>query len=239
MAATRTPEFAAPTVPTALTWDAPAATPGQQTTAYAASTRAVGKLTARIKRGPDRVALLVERGQHYGRIGKGEKALSDFTAALIKGNTDPLLNFHIARAALLSGNAALVEEHLRKQRELTPARPECDLFEARLWLAKPGILSQNCKQAMTALDKAVALDSTNITTRLLRGYAYFANNKYAPALREYQAVLARQPDHARTHFYIGQALVGAERAAEACPYFVKGEDFAPTKARWYMKKYCR
>ncbi len=228
-----------PTPPTELTWDAPASSEDKAVADERSAARAITNLNVLIKSNPDSASLYLTRGQLQGRLGNGKKAFADLVAAQKLGSREPLLNLYLAQAALLTEQAAAAEAYLRQQRTLTPARPEPDVFEARLWLARPGILSQNCKQALLCLEKAVALDSTNLPARLLRGYAYFATNKYAPAIRDYQAILAQEPTNERVHFYLGQAYLSAENTAAACPHFRQGEAFAPTESRWYVKKYCR
>jgi predicted Zn-dependent protease len=227
------------TPPTQFSWEAPAPSPARAEQENQRARRALDNLKTLIRQNPDSASLLVMRAQLYGRLGEGKKAYADLQAAQQKGSREPLLNLYLAQAALMSEQGAQAETYLRQQRTLTPQRPEPDILEARLWLARPGLVSQNSKQALLVLEKAVALDSTNLTARLLRGYTYYATNKYAAAVRDYRAVLAREPTHERAHFYLGQALVAAGQAPAACEHFRRGEAFAASECRWYLKKYCR
>lgn len=174
-----------PTPPTALTWDIPAPTPRSEIRSQDAARLAITKLDERIKRAPDSAHLYVARGQQYGRVRNERACLNDLLVAKVKGATDSLLNLYLAHASLLREQAAEAQKYLEQQRTLTPNSPEADIFEARLWLARPGILSQNSKQALLLLEKAIALDSTNQKARLLRGYTYFATNKPAQAIGDY------------------------------------------------------
>ncbi|MBC7448551.1 MAG: tetratricopeptide repeat protein [Hymenobacteraceae bacterium] len=232
-----------------LDWPAEAGTPAVRTTLLKpqltqAKQRAT-RLSRRIDAHPDSADLYRQRaffGVQLSEFGLADpvQVVTDLTTARIKGADHPELDYELARAHLAVGALtkaqASADDYLRR----APSDPRPHKLKAIAELRRTkGDHAAHCRQALTDLNAALALDSADFTARMLRGYALATTDQFPAAVADYRRALAVAPQNAQVNFFLAEALLGAGGTTEACTHLALAGPFAPKTTKAYQKKYCR
>ena len=246
IAATRAEEVFPPAL---LEWPAPPPAAGQDQQELkqllTQARRGTIDLSRRIDSHPDSADLFRRRGILYARLASyGQatpgQAVEDLTRAREKGSAAPGLDYELARAHLaalaLTKAQASADAHLQQQP--TDARAYVLKASAELRRTK-GEHVDHCRRALADLNQALALDSTLLAARMMRGYALAATDQFPLAVADYRRALAAAPQNPQVHFFLAEALLGMNNAREACQHLTLAEAFAPRTTKSYRKKHCR
>lgn len=232
-----------------LDWPAEAVTPEARATqlnpVLMSAKRGVIGLNRRIDASPDSADLYRRRGilrtaLLNGGLTDALSAAADLNTARAKGSQHPELDYELARAHIVVGaltkSTASISEHLVK----FPNDPRGYRLRALAEMHRSkGDHAEHCRQAIPDLERALALDSTDFSTLMLRGYARTITDQLAAGIADYRRALTISPTNTQTHFFLAEALLAAGNEAEACEHFAQAEAFAPKTTRAYHKKYCK
>ncbi|MGK3986647.1 tetratricopeptide repeat protein [Sorangium sp. So ce136] len=161
-----------------------------------------------LKINPDyRPAMVIIARDHYRnrRLDLALYALQAILDGFEPVSENPPRDRDNAEALLLRGliyreqgqRAAALEEF----RKAVTRRP--DLVEARVQLATYLLEAGNAQEALPLLEGAVRFDSEHIAAHLNLGDAYRLLERYADAKREFDWVLARNPNLPQVHYDLG------------------------------------
>lgn len=161
-----------------------------------------------LKINPDyRPAMVIIARDHYRnrRLDLALYALQAILDGFEPVSENPPRDRDNAEALLLRGliyreqgqRAAAMEEF----RKAVARRP--DLVEARVQLATFLLEAGNAQEALPLLEGAVRFDAEHVAARLNLGDAYRLLERYAEAKREFDWVLARDPNLPQVHYDLG------------------------------------
>jgi tetratricopeptide (TPR) repeat protein len=202
--------------------------------------RRIIALNNRLDAHPDSADLYRQRAILHTNLYDGNNALLDLTKARENHVDHPELDYEFARAYLAIGSLTKAQASADTYLQRVPNDPRGYLLKAVAEVSRQkGDHQAHCQAALPDLNRALAIDSTLLAARLLRGYSLATTEQFAAAIADYQQVLAVSPQHAQVNFFMAEALLGAGGTSQACMPLVLAEPFAPRTSKGYHKKYCR
>jgi Tfp pilus assembly protein PilF len=129
------------------------------------------------------------------------------------------------QAALADGDLDQAQAQFEAALVAGPEDPDLRNNLAEI-LIKKGRLNE----ALTELDRAIALDSTRVRFRINRGRTRARLQQWSGAAEDYRVAAARQPNDAATHYHLGLALMELQRYDAASRAFERAAMLAPDQS---------
>ena len=170
-------------------------------------------------------AQLSERARALMNQGRLEEAAAIMEDVVRRQPKEVLLLTQLAGIRYRQGRMDQVKELCVRAVKLSPN-------DARTWegLAEACRAAKDSEGALTAVDRARALEPGRWQGRYLRGRILLEADKPAEAVEDLRAVLVQQPDHAESTVRLADALLRLRRTEEAWPLARRAVELAPNSA---------
>jgi adenylate cyclase len=103
-----------------------------------------------------------------------------------------------------------------------------------VWVGASKSPKDSIAKAIALVQKAIALDGTNVNAHCLLGFLYSMTNRHDKAVNEAENAVALNPNSAVAHFMIGKTLSFAGRWEESIPEYKKAIRLNPIPPNNYL-----
>lgn len=172
---------------------------------------AIADLDLLIRRQPKNAIAHAIRGDVYGQKGDWNRALTDYESEARLAPDDAFAYAQIGNAYTEKGDYAAAETNFGKSIAMQPANPMA--LNGRCW--SRAISGQRLDEALTDCDRALRYAPDDADTLNSRGFVQFRKQRYAEAIVDYDASIAREPSIGSSFYVRGLAKLATGNASGA------------------------
>ena len=179
---------------------------------------------------PDSASVHADLGSAVLRTGSAGEAIPHLQRAVALDPDLAAARLALARALQRSGRADEAHEHLEHAKALDAKNKRVMMARSLVNEGADHLRAGRSADAITTLQRAVHLDPANTNARHNLAVAMLATSRFQDALKEFEAVLAIEPQRPDTLYYAGRVKLTLGDETGAAPLLLSATELRPNDA---------